>query len=81
VNSINPKHIRGTDYDTPDGTCIRDYVHVCDPVDAHMLGLKWLERRAQYRGPHDCRCMALAPIWTLRKIGATLPSGGRAEDG
>ena len=34
--------IFGTDYDTPDGTCIRDYVHVCDLVDAHVLGLKWL---------------------------------------
>ena len=32
----------GTDYDTPDGTCIRDYVHVCDLVDAHVLGLEWL---------------------------------------
>lgn len=35
--------IFGTDYDTPDGTCIRDYIHVCDIVDAHVLGLKWLE--------------------------------------
>ncbi|EEX09088.1 UDP-glucose 4-epimerase [Ruegeria lacuscaerulensis ITI-1157] len=34
----------GTDYDTPDGTCIRDYVHVCDLVDAHVLGLRWLEQ-------------------------------------
>ncbi len=34
--------IYGTDYDTPDGTCIRDYVHVMDLVDAHVLGLKWL---------------------------------------
>lgn len=34
--------IYGTDYDTPDGTCIRDYVHVCDLVEAHILGLKWL---------------------------------------
>jgi UDP-glucose 4-epimerase len=34
--------IHGTDYDTPDGTCIRDYVHVCDLVDAHVLGLHWL---------------------------------------
>lgn len=33
----------GTDYDTPDGTCIRDYVHVCDLVDAHVLGLRWLQ--------------------------------------
>ena len=35
--------IHGTDYDTPDGTCIRDYVHVMDLVGAHVLGLKWLE--------------------------------------
>jgi len=34
--------IFGSDYDTPDGTCIRDYVHVSDLVDAHVLGLKWL---------------------------------------
>ncbi len=33
----------GTDYPTPDGTCIRDYVHVMDLVEAHILGLKWLE--------------------------------------
>ncbi len=39
----------GTDYDTPDGTCIRDYVHVCDLVDAHILGLKWLEQGKESR--------------------------------
>ncbi len=33
----------GTDYPTRDGTCIRDYVHVMDLVDAHVAGLKWLE--------------------------------------
>lgn len=33
----------GTDYPTPDGTCIRDYVHVMDLVDAHVLGVKWLQ--------------------------------------
>ena len=35
--------IFGADYGTRDGTCIRDYVHVCDLVDAHVLGLKWLQ--------------------------------------
>lgn len=35
--------IFGEDYDTPDGTCIRDYVHVMDLVDAHVLGLRWME--------------------------------------
>lgn len=33
----------GSDYPTRDGTCIRDYVHVSDLVDAHVLGLKWLQ--------------------------------------
>ncbi|MHA3915594.1 UDP-glucose 4-epimerase GalE [Halovulum sp. GXIMD14793] len=32
----------GTDYATPDGTCIRDYVHVTDLVDAHIRGLDYL---------------------------------------
>lgn len=39
--------IHGTDYDTPDGTCIRDYVHVCDLIDAHVLGLEWLQNKKQ----------------------------------
>lgn len=34
--------ILGTDYPTPDGTCIRDYIHVSDLADAHVLGLKYL---------------------------------------
>ena len=32
--------IYGTDYDTPDGTCVRDYIHVTDLVEAHLLGLQ-----------------------------------------
>ena len=35
--------IFGTDYDTPDGTCLRDYIHVSDLADAHVLALKALE--------------------------------------
>lgn len=34
--------IYGTDYPTPDGTCIRDYVHVCDLVDGHLRALEYL---------------------------------------
>ena len=34
--------IFGDDYDTPDGTCIRDYIHVTDLADAHILALKRL---------------------------------------
>jgi len=32
----------GSDYSTPDGTCIRDYIHVTDIADAHVLGLEYL---------------------------------------
>ena len=35
--------IYGRDYDTPDGTCIRDYIHVLDLCDAHLLALKHLQ--------------------------------------
>lgn len=35
-------YIFGTDYDTPDGTCVRDYIHVNDLADAHVLGLEYL---------------------------------------
>jgi UDP-glucose 4-epimerase len=34
--------IFGTDYETADGTCIRDYIHVSDLADAHVLGLEYL---------------------------------------
>lgn len=35
----------GDDYKTPDGTCIRDYIHVVDLVESHILALKMLERK------------------------------------
>ena len=36
--------IYGTDYDTPDGTCIRDYIHIDDLCRAHLLALDWLDQ-------------------------------------
>lgn len=34
--------VYGTDYETPDGTCIRDYIHVSDLAAAHVAALEWL---------------------------------------
>lgn len=37
--------IYGTDYDTPDGTCVRDYIHVSDLATGHVAALSHLQRR------------------------------------
>jgi UDP-arabinose 4-epimerase len=42
-----PLRIYGTDYDTPDGTCVRDYVHVMDIADAHIRALQYLMNGGQ----------------------------------
>jgi UDP-glucose 4-epimerase len=36
--------IYGTDYDTPDGTCIRDYIHILDLADAHIKAIEYMVR-------------------------------------
>ena len=41
----------GEDYPTPDGTCLRDYIHVCDLADAHVLALSALEAGRARRRP------------------------------
>ena len=38
-----PMTVFGDDYDTPDGSCLRDYVHVSDLAEAHVLGLRYLD--------------------------------------
>jgi UDP-glucose 4-epimerase len=42
VGKRNEINIYGNDYPTPDGTCIRDYIHVCDLADAHKRGMEFL---------------------------------------
>lgn len=37
--------VYGDDYDTPDGTCIRDYIDVSDLADAHVRALEWLQKQ------------------------------------
>lgn len=54
----------GTDYPTPDGTCIRDYVHVMDLVDAHVLGLNWLEQGKEPR----TFCLGTGQGFSVRQV-------------
>lgn len=59
--------IFGTDYPTPDGTCIRDYVHVMDLVDAHVLGLKHLQ--AGKVGPGiEVFCLGTGNGFSVREV-------------
>jgi UDP-glucose-4-epimerase GalE len=43
AQGASPLRVFGDDYPTPDGTCIRDYIHVCDLADAHVRALGALE--------------------------------------
>ena len=43
----------GNDYNTPDGTCVRDYIHVVDLADAHVAALGYLDRTGNDEGRPD----------------------------
>lgn len=59
--------IFGTDYATRDGTCLRDYVHVCDIADAHLLALRFL---AHQPGAHSFN-LGSGSGSTVREVVAT----------
>ena len=46
ANGGTPLKVFGEDYPTPDGTCQRDYIHVCDLASAHICALEAIERGA-----------------------------------
>ena len=66
--------IHGTDYPTQDGTCIRDYVHVMDLVDAHVLGLEWLrggrglDGAAREAGGAEVFCLGTGSGFSVREV-------------
>lgn len=43
LQNLNNVQIYGDDYDTHDGTCVRDYVHISDVVDAHLAAAEYIE--------------------------------------
>ena len=56
--------LHGTDYDTRDGTCIRDYVHVSDLADAHVAGLNWLRDGGEDR----VFCLGTGDGFSVREV-------------
>jgi UDP-glucose 4-epimerase len=56
--------VHGSDYDTPDGTCIRDYVHVMDLAEAHVLGL----RRLLEGGEGGVFCLGTGTGFSVRDV-------------
>lgn len=52
IGRIEKMYVHGNDYATRDGSCIRDYIHVCDIANAHTLSLKYLEE-GKNSGPCD----------------------------
>jgi UDP-glucose 4-epimerase len=79
----NSVSIYGTDYDTPDGTCIRDYIHVTDLAQAHILGLQRLEKgedSATYNLGNGSGYSVKEVIETARKVtGMEIVSIGSAR--
>ena len=64
----------GTDYPTPDGTCVRDYIHVLDLADAHLRALDW-QPAPRRRAPD------LQPRLGIGFVGARGGRGGAAVTG
>lgn len=71
------KHIDvyGTDYPTPDGTCVRDYIHVCDLADAHVRVLDALDERSRHYNVGIGRGYSVREVLAAvrRVTGATVP--------
>ncbi len=59
----NPVKIFGTDWPTPDGTCIRDYLHVVDLIDAHISALKTLKG-----GVHEIYNLGSGDGYSVREV-------------
>jgi len=70
--------IFGTDYPTPDGTCIRDYIHIEDLCRAHLLALKKLDKETEsiYNLGNGKGYSVREVIDTVKKVSGAVPEGG-----
>jgi UDP-arabinose 4-epimerase len=69
-----PLSVFGTDYPTPDGTCLRDYVHVEDLATAHLQALRYLETKS---GVHAFNLGTGKPVSVREILAAVARSTGR----
>ena len=68
----------GDDYDTPDGSCVRDFVHVSDLADAHVRALAWL-KRAPASGLYEAFNLGSGTGYSVKQaIAETARTAGRA---
>lgn len=56
--------IFGDDYPTADGTCERDYIHVCDLAEAHIAGLRYLKNGGESKSMN----LGTGTAWSVRQI-------------
>lgn len=70
ARSGSPVKVFGNDYDTPDGSCVRDYIHVSDIADAHVRALEYL-----LNGGQSCALnLANAPGYSVMEVIAAAES-------
>jgi UDP-glucose 4-epimerase len=69
-----PLRVLGDDYQTPDGSCIRDFVHVSGLADAHVRALQWLIGRGA-GGVHEAfnlgsgsGCSVKEVVWEVARV-------------
>jgi UDP-glucose-4-epimerase GalE len=68
----------GDDYETPDGSCVRDFVHVSDLADAHVRALAWLKRQPA-PGLHEAFNLGSGSGYSVKQaVAETSRIGGRA---
>ncbi|HWR32815.1 MAG TPA: UDP-glucose 4-epimerase GalE [Chitinophagaceae bacterium] len=76
IGRIPKMTVYGNDYDTRDGSCIRDFIHVCDLANAHTLSLKYLEKE---KNKYNCEVFNLGTgngVTVLEAIHAFKKSSG-----